>query len=377
MMSISNMCAASNKPFPFVDLKATISPLAEELIEACSRVVRSGWFLHGPETEAFERELAASCGARYAVAVSNGLDALRLTLRAWKQLGMLRDGDEVIVAANTYIASILAITDAGLVPVLVEPDPVTFNLDPTRIKGAITPRTRAIMEVHLYGHPCAARVIREIADRHGLLIIEDNAQAIGATEAGVSTGAMGDAAAFSFYPTKNIGALGDAGAVTTNSAELAGAVRALANYGSDRRYHNIYEGFNCRMDEMQAAMLRVKLRHLEEESTRRREVADAYSAHIDNPKILTPVVAAECSHVWHQYVVRVGERDAFRDYLHRQGIPTDIHYAVPPHLQPCYAGRFPGSYPVTEQLADEVVSLPIANVTPADARDISLIINKF
>lgn len=368
---------SSNNPLPFLDLRASTEPLKDELAEAALRVINSGRFLHGPETEAFERELAESCGAGHAVAVSNGLDALRLTLRAWIQLGALKPGDEVIVAANTYIASVLAITDAGLVPRLVEPDETTFNLDPARIEAAVTPRTRALMEVHLYGRPCDHTAIREIADRHSLLIIEDNAQAIGAKSAGRHTGSLGDAAAFSFYPTKNVGALGDAGAVTTDSDELAGAVRALANYGADTRYHNIYQGFNCRMDELQAAMLRVRLRHMEEETASRNSIASLYSSLISNPRVILPGSAPADTHVWHQYVVRVKERDAFRKFLADNGVTTDIHYAVPPHLQPCYAGRLPGAYPVTEQLAGEVVSLPIANLTPSIAEEIANIINKF
>lgn len=381
MTIISTMCAPSNESSlplgSFVDLRAASRPLREELLKACARVIDSGRFLHGPETQALERELAASCGASHAVAVSNGLDALRLTLRAWIKMGLAKPGDEVIVAANTYVASVLAITDAGLTPVLVEPDPATFNLDPERIEEAISPRTRVIMEVHLYGLPCAHGRIAEIAGRHGLLTIEDNAQAIGASESGHVTGSLGDAAAFSFYPTKNIGALGDAGAVTTSCKELADTVRALANYGSDRRYHNIYEGFNCRMDEMQAAMLRVKLRHLEEESLRRDAAARAYSSGISREDVVTPAVPTGMRHVWHQYVVRVNERDRFRSYLEAHGVPTDIHYAVPPHLQPCYRGRFPGRFPVTERLADEVVSLPIAGVSPDTAREIADIINNF
>lgn len=371
------MSRPSEAPRPFVDLRASTAPLREELLEACARVIDSGRFLYGEQTALFESELAASCGALHAVAVSNGLDALRLILRAWVAMGKLSAGAEVIVAANTYIASVLAITDAGLVPMLVEPDPATHCLDPARIEQAITPRTGAIMEVHLYGHPCLHSLIEPIAAHRGLLVIEDNAQAIGAAEVGVCTGAMGHAAAFSFYPTKNIGALGDAGAVTTSDPALAAAVRAMANYGSDRRYHNIYQGFNCRMDELQAAMLRVKLRHLEQESERRREVARAYSSAISHPLVSVPGVAPGCSHVWHQYVVRTPRRDDLRRHLSAHGISTDVHYAVPPHLQPCYAGRLGGPYPLTESLAAEVLSLPIASVTPAEARDIALIINKF
>lgn len=324
-----------------------------------------------------ERELAEMHGVGEAIAVSNGLDALRLTLRAWVQTGRLREGAEVIVAANTYIASVLAISDAGLKPVLVEPREDTLLLDPDRIEESITPRTGAIMEVHLYGQPCEHESVREIASRHSLLIIEDNAQAIGATYKGRLTGSLGNASAFSFYPTKNVGALGDAGAVLTSDAEVAAAVRALANYGSDRRYHNIYKGFNCRMDEIQAAMLRVKLRHMEQETRRRREIAEIYLNGIENPKVELPTIASGCGHVWHQFVVKTADRDDFRAYLSESGIGTDIHYATPPHLQPCYSGELGGPYPLTELLANQIVSLPIATVTPEEARLITRIINRW
>lgn len=361
----------------FVDLQAATSPLREELLEACATVIDSGRFLHGEQTEAFERELAASCGSHRAVAVSNGLDALRLTLRAWVKLGRLKPGQEVIVAANTYIASVLAITDAGLTPRLVEPDARTFLLDPARVEKAITPRTGAIMAVHLYGQACDFRSLGDIARGHGLLLLEDNAQAIGATRDGKTTGSMGHAAAFSFYPTKNVGALGDAGAVTTDDAQLADAVKALANYGSDRRYHNIYAGFNCRMDEIQAAMLRVKLRHMNWETSRRRAAASAYVSTLNNPLVTLPYVAPGASHVWHQYVITTPGRDELRDYLTAHGVATDIHYAVPPHLQPCYAGIFEGEWPLTERLADTMVSLPIANITPGQATHIATLINRW
>lgn len=363
--------------YPFLDLKRLNAPFAREEKEACARVIDSGWFLHGPETRAFEAEMSAIHGGRECVAVSNGLDALRLILKGWCQLGRLAPGDEVIVSANTYIASVLAITDAGLIPVLVEPDPVTMNLDPQRIEGALTERTKAIMEVHLYGTPARHAEIAEIARRHGLLIVEDNAQSIGAAENGVPTGAMGDAAAFSFYPTKNVGALGDAGAVLTADRALAAAVRALANYGSDRRYHNIYQGYNCRMDEMQAALLRVRLAHLEQDKGRRQRAALSYDRAIVNPLIIKPAVIPAMEQVWHQYVVRCAHRDALRAYLEEKGVQTDIHYAVPPHLQPCYAGLPHGPLPLTEQLAAEVLSLPIAHLSEREAEEIAEIINSF
>lgn len=365
------------REYPFLDMKRLTAPYAEELREACGRVIASGRYLRGPETAALEEELAAMCGARHCVAVSNGLDALRLTLRAWTATGRMTEGDEVIVSANTYIASVLAITDAGLRPVPAEPDERTMNLDPGRAEEAVTPRTRAIMETHLYGTPARHAELREVAERHGLLMIEDNAQAIGATEGTLATGGMGDAAAFSFYPTKNIGALGDAGAVTSFEEDTARAVRALANYGAERRYHNIYRGFNCRMDEMQAAMLRVKLRHLDEETARRQATARMYSETIHNPQVRTPETIEGTTQVWHQYVVRCSRRDELREWLGRHGVQTDIHYATPPHLQPCYAGLEHGPLPLTERLASEVLSLPIATTGESEAWEIANIINKF
>ena len=369
----------------FLNLGRLNAPYAERLKQAAARVIDSGRYLHGPETKALEAELGAMHGERAAdgsltprhcVAVSNGLDALRLMLRAYIELGQLAPGDEVIVPANTYIATVLAITDAGLRPVLVEPEPVTMNLDPQAARRAITPRTRAIMAVHLYGIPTLPQVAG-VAREHGLLLLEDNAQSIGARADGRLTGTFGHAAALSFYPTKNLGALGDAGALLTADADLAATVRALANYGSDRRYHNVYQGFNCRMDELQAALLRVRLEGLSEDTERRRAAARAYCRAIDNQAVTAPAVPAGMEPVWHQFVVRSPRRDALREYLAAHGVQTDIHYGVPPHLQPCYAALEHGPLPLTEQLAGEVLSLPIAHVTEADAHDIALIINKF
>lgn len=368
------------KEYPFLDMRRLTAPYAEEMGEACSRVIASGRFLHGPETEAFERELAESCGTAHCVATSNGLDALRLCLRAWVETGRMRPGDEVIVAANTYVASVLAITDTGLVPVLVEPDEETMNIDPERAESAIGPRTRAIMEVHLYGTPARHSLLRETAARHGLLIIEDNAQAIGATTAdGLRvTGSLGDAAAFSFYPTKNIGALGDAGAVTTGDADLAAAVRAIANYGSDRRYHNIYAGLNSRLDPVQAAVLKVKLPHLEEENALRRRNAAVYDREISNPAITKPLFADDLSSVWHQYVVRTDNRDLFRQYLSENGVESDVLYPTAPFDQPCYAGRYNTDCPIARRIAETVVSLPVSRcTTPGDASEIAAIINAY
>lgn len=367
--------------YPFLDLAGADRPYADAMQAAATRVLASGRYVGGPEVEAFERELADSVGTRHAVGVANGLDALRLILRAWIELGRLQPGDQVIVPANTYIASVLAVTDCGLVPVPVEPDPVTMNLDSTRIEAALTPRTRAVMPVHLYGRACHDAALTDTALRHSLLVIEDNAQAIGARSplTGAATGALGHAAAFSFYPTKNIGAAGDAGAVTTDDAELAATVRALANYGSDRRYHNIYAGLNSRLDPVQAAILRVKLADLPGVCSRRQAMAEAYNRCIDTPAVIKPLYTDDGSMVWHQYVVRVADRDAFRNFLASEGVDTDVHYATPPHRQPCYAELLGAlSLPVTEQLAAEVVSLPVgSHLTTADAEAIAAVINRY
>lgn len=372
--------------YPFLNLAATQAGYVDELKAAACEVIDSGWFLHGPQTQQLEQEIAGMCQVKHCVAVSNGLDALRLILRAYIELGRLQPGDKVIVPANTYIATVLAISDNGLMPVLCDASSQTLNIDTVLIEPLIDDHVKAVMPVHLYGTPCCDPLLVDIAKRHHLLVIEDNAQAIGARAAspGINgtcmTGGLGHAAGISFYPTKNLGALGDGGAVTTNDETLANAVRALANYGSDRRYHNIYRGLNCRFDEIQAAMLLVKLRHLQQEVDMRRQVAQAYSNSINHPLVTTPTIFADMQQVWHQYVIRVadGQRDALRDHLQQQGIGTDIHYATPPHQQPCYQDISHGSLPVTEQLAREVVSLPIAApITPDDARIIANAISRF
>lgn len=358
--------------FPFLRLSDVNAPYRDEMAEAMLRVLDSGYYIGGPELERFERMLAKACDAQYAVGCTNGLDALRLIFRAYKELGMLKDGDEVIVPANTYVASILAVTDNNLTPVFVEPDNRTLNLDTSLIDRHITPRTRAILTVHLYGRTCWDAILADAARRHNLIVVEDNAQAIGARSNAPGlfgshiTGGLGHAGAFSFYPTKNIGALGDAGAVVTHDAELAKAIRALRNYGSDRQYHNIYKGLNCRLDPMKAAVLAVKLPHTDAENALRRERAALYDRLITNPLIEKPLWVEDSSCVWHQYVVRVAERDAFRKYLADNGVETAIHYAVPPHLQPCYREYAGLSLPVTCAIADSVVSLPITRTTQID-----------
>lgn len=370
--------------YPFLDLKTVNNQYLGALKEALARVLESGRYIGGPEVEGLEKAIAELCGTDYAVGVANGLDAIRLILLAFRELGRLKEGDEVIVPANTYIASLLAVTQAGLVPVLVEPDEHSFNLDTSLIEKHLTARTKAILTVHLYGRPCYDSTLAEAARRHDLLVIEDNAQAIGATAKTASpkgtftTGGLGNAGALSFYPTKNLGALGDGGMVTTNDPALAATVRALANYGSDRRYHNIYVGWNSRLDPVQAAFLSAKLPHLHAENERRRALAARYSQLIANPLVRTPEIESPDGSVWHQYVVHTPYRDQFIDYLAANGVGTDIHYAVPPHLQPCYADLPHDPLPLTERLAQEIVSLPISSCTTlSDAEEIATIINAF
>lgn len=374
------------KAYPFLSLKKINEPYETEIRQAISDVVESGWYLNGKYNRLLEDSLKSLCSTDFAVACSNGLDALRLIFRAYIETGRMAAGDEVIVQANTYIASILAISDNGLKPVLVDADEATLNLDFSKIEAAITPRTKAVMVVHLYGTPCWSPAIAGIARRHNLIVVEDNAQAIGAKAAcdglfaSRVTGGLGDAAAFSFYPTKNIGAMGDAGAVTTNDEEIARTVKAIANYGSDRRYHNIYRGLNSRMDEMQAAILCVKLAHLQEITARRQANAALYDRLLTNPAIIRPAISKTATQVWHQYEIRIvgGRRDAFRKFMKDNGVETDIHYAVPPHRQPCYPEFASLPLPVTERLADEVASLPIAeSLTAGEIQEIAAIANRF
>lgn len=364
--------------YPFLDLGRVNERYAAQLKEACARVIDGGCYIGGDEVVRFESELAAYCGVRHAVGVSNGLDALRLILRGYIEMGVMSPGDEVIYPANTYIATVLAITHNELVPVPVEPDRVTMNLDSRLIERSVTSRTKAIVTVHLYGRPCYDAAMRDIAARHGLKIIEDNAQAIGASVDGRVTGSLGDAAAFSFYPTKNLGALGDGGAVTTDDDELASVVAALRNYGMTARDMNRYAGFNCRLDTIQAAMLSVKLSRLGEEIDRRRELAAIYDTMRND--MVTPADASCHGHVYHQYVVTVEDRrPRFIDYMAAHGVGTMVHYPVPPHRQPCYRGVIDAECPVAEYLADHVVSLPISPwcTSTDDARDIVEIINRY
>ena len=362
----------------FLDLETVNKPFEKEIGEAVRRVIASGRYIGGPEVAEFERRLAESCGAPYCVGTGNGLDALRLIIRAYIELGEMTPGDEIIVPSNTYIATVLAITDNGLIPVFAEPDPRTMNLDTSRLSEYLSPRTRAIMTVHLYGRTCFDSAMLDFARSNSLKIIEDNAQAIGATTADGSriTGSLGDAAAFSFYPTKNIGALGDAGAVTTSDPRLADAVRAIANYGSDRQYHNIYRGLNSRLDPIQAAILSVKLPYLDRENGLRREIAAVYEQEIKNPCVIKPLF--DNSSVWHQYVVQVEDRENFRRYLADNSVETAVHYPLAPFDQPCYASVYKPDCPIARKLAKSVVSLPVSRCTSVDdACHIADIINTY
>ena len=347
---------------PFYDLNTANAPLAAELSAAADRVVRSGWYILGQELAAFETDFARYIGCRHAIGVGSGYDALVLTLRAWKKQGRLADGDHVIVPANTFIASILAITETGLSPILAEPSPETFNLSPSALPALMTERTRAIMVVHLYGRAADMPTITAFARRHGLLVLEDTAQAHGAMFAGQRVGSFGDAGAFSFYPAKNLGALGDAGAVVTDNDDLAYLLRALRNYGSHQKYCHQYLGVNSRLDEMQAAILRVKLTRLDEANSQRRSVAYRYLAGIHHPEVTTPTSPADpMSHVWHLFVVRCLARDSLAGHLAAKGIQTMVHYPTPPHWQPCYRSSLGGTaLPGTEALHREVLSLPMS-----------------
>ena len=362
---------------PFLDLKAINSQYRAELINAATRVIDSGCYIQGAEVKAFELEFAAWCGTRHCIGVANGLDALTLTLRAWKELGKLKEGDEVIVPANTYIASILAITENRLTPVLVEPDKHTYNLSPENTEAAVTPKTRVILPVHLYGQLADMPAVMAIAERHSLLVLEDSAQAHGASLNGKKSGNWGHASGFSFYPGKNLGALGDAGAITTNDDLLAETLRALGNYGSHKKYENLYQGVNSRLDEIQAAMLRVKLRHLDREIAQRRSVATAYINGIKNPALVLPSQHDE-SHVWHLFVIRCKQREALQNQLAEQGIQTIIHYPIPPHQQQAYKELNTQSYPVSEHIHQQIMSLPIGpTITGQQVAEVIAACNSF
>ncbi|MEW5562701.1 DegT/DnrJ/EryC1/StrS family aminotransferase [Enterobacter asburiae] len=355
----------------FLNLKELNSKYESELQEACSRVIQSGWYIMGDELNSFESEFADYVGSEYCVGVANGLDALTLSLKAWILMGKLNEGDEVIVQANTYIASILAITANNLVPVLVEPSEKSFNLSVENIRSAISPKTKAILPVHLYGQLSPMREIMNIANEHGLLVLEDCAQSHGASASDKNAGNWGHAAGFSFYPGKNLGALGDAGAITTNDADFFEVVKALRNYGSHKKYQNIYEGANSRLDEIQAAMLRVKLKYLNDETSARQEISRKYRASIVNPHITLPEVASsnEKSHVWHLFVIRTNNRTKLQEYLTEHNIQTLIHYPIPPHKQQAYSLWNHLNLPISESMHKEVLSIPLDSTLSNDDVD--------
>lgn len=363
---------------PFLDLKNINSQYRAELIEACTSVIDSGWYIQGKEYQAFEQEFANYCKAKHAIGVANGLDALILIIRAYKELGIMHIEDEIIVPSNTYIASILAISQNNLTPVLVEPDIQTYNIDVTKIEEKITSKTKAIMVVHLYGQAVEMSEVLALAKKYNLKVIEDSAQAHGAYDEGKRVGSIGDASGFSFYPGKNLGALGDAGAVTTNDDELAKVIRALGNYGSHKKYKNLYKGINSRLDEIQAAMLRVKLRHLDNEINNRREIANYYLNHIKNANIILPKVKHQNTHVWHLFVIRTDKRDKLQEYLLKNGIQALIHYPLAPHKQEAYQEWKTQDYPISEQIHNEVLSLPISPIQKIeDTKNIVKVINEY
>lgn len=362
----------------FLDLQKITQQHADEVHAAVRRVVDSGWYLQGEENARFEKNYAAYIGSPHAVGVANGLDALIWIFRAYLEMGVMQPGDEVIVPANTYIASILALTENGLRPVLVEPDLSTYQIDDTKIEAALTERTKAILIVHLYGQCAYSDRIGELCRKYGLKLVEDNAQAHGCKFRGRRTGSLGDAAGHSFYPGKNLGAFGDAGAVTTDDEELAQTVRALANYGSSRKYIFDYTGRNSRLDEIQAAVLDVKLKHLDDDLALRKTVARYYLDHIVHPQIVLPAVDDWEAHVFHLFPVRCKRRDELQQYLSAEGIQTLIHYPVPPHKQKCYQAWNRLSFPVTEQIHAEELSLPISPVlTEKEIKEVVSAVNRF
>ncbi len=370
----------------FLDLKEVNAQYADELKQVASEVIDSGWYLLGEKVKQFEKHLAEFVGVKHSIGVANGLDALRLILKAYIEIGVMQEGDEIIVPANTYIATILAITDNRLKPVLVEPDINTYNLDISLIEQHISERTKAIMVVHLYGQVCWSQQLEAIAKKYNLKVIEDNAQAIGAYWNGKRTGSLGDAAGFSFYPGKNLGALGDSGAVTCNNDELAEVIRAIANYGCKVKYHNEYQGLNSRLDEIQAAFLDVKIKYIDAENQHRREIAQYFCENIKHPEIILPnaqnisLFTPQCSlsHVWHLFVIRIKERNILQQYLTENGIQTLIHYPIPPHKQFCYNEWNQLSYPITELIHNEELSLPISPVmTEEEIISLVTVVNAF
>jgi dTDP-4-amino-4,6-dideoxygalactose transaminase len=346
----------------FLDLHKINSQYEQELKDAASRIIDSGWYLMGKELETFEQSYATFCNVKFALGVANGLDALRLIFRGYIEMGVMCKGDEVIVPANTYIASVLAITDNDLMPVFVEPNLETYNLDSNKIEASITDKTKAILTVHLYGQNSIDDQMLQICSKHNLKLIEDGAQSHGAMWNDEISGGIGDAAGHSFYPGKNLGALGDAGAITTNDKELANVVSALRNYGSHKKYENKFKGLNSRLDEIQAAFLSVKLKYIEDDILARRKVANFYLENIDNSKIIIPKVLNQEGHVWHLFVIRVKNRERVQNYLKENGIQTLIHYPIPPHKQVAYKEYNHLNFPIAEKIHNELLSLPISSV---------------
>ena len=358
----------------FLDLHKINERFRTQIDDRIKEVIDSGWYLLGKQDKEFENNFAQYCGVKHCIGCANGLDALNLIIRAYG----FGAGDEIIVPANTYIASILAISENGCTPVLVEPDINTYNINPDLIEEKITPKTKAIMVVHLYGQAVQMEKIWALAKKYNLKVIEDSAQAHGALYKGKKVGSLGDASGFSFYPGKNLGCMGDGGAVTTNDDELAKKIRAIANYGSDYKYHHIYKGVNSRLDEIQAAILDVKLPHLDKDNERRREIAKYYRENIKNERINLPKTYDEKAHVWHVFVVRCDDREALQKHLEANDIQTNIHYPTAPHKQECYSEYADLSLPVTEKIHKEVMSLPISPVmTDEEVKKVVEVVNEF
>lgn len=358
----------------FLDLKKINNRYREEIDSRIKNILNKGWYLQGEENENFTKNFANFCGTKFALGVANGLDALNLIIKAYG----FGNGDEIIVPANTYIATILAISENGCIPILVEPDIKTYNINPDSIEEKITTKTKAIMVVHLYGQAVQMEKIWKIAKKYNLKIIEDSAQAHGAIYQENRTGNLGDASGFSFYPGKNLGCMGDGGAVTTNDEELFNKIKAIANYGSDRKYHHIYKGVNSRLDEIQAAVLDIKLKHLDSDNNKRREISKYYRENIKNSKIILPDTYDEKSHVWHIFAVRTKNRDEFQKYLTEKGIQTIIHYPTPPHKQGAYKEWNNLSFPITEEIHNTILSLPISPVmTDSEIEKVVEVVNEY